>query len=846
MDELREALKTRFPLLSSLHLYRERESEDLAAFMGILLAAMEGTQRSPFCFVFPRKASVAPLTATLYALGKFAADFPRLAEEYARRSFKANQRVKLAPQDRIWVFDGVWPGHETNFRLELYNDKRHTRFSLPVSEILRIEPTERKMPKGREEDVREAKIPAPPSVLDRLIGTRTFGNPSLMTNYVLYLGGRSDVEIFSATHSLGNSDVRETIHDLIRPGDIEESGDIRRHDQYQSAGAPMVAVSSRLDYVAAACRKADERSLVVIVDSARRITDLALFDSIAQSQNLIIVAESEEEEKLQHLHDRGCDFWRFSLADLELGERDGRRIGTFGRVFQSARNEAAFIADVVGCRNADLEEAVQCLESCQKTLDESEEDETHAVMRRIFALIIHCAGLIAPPGDDERKHLRERAETLVSDAVNRKLWLPDSVATPLEAACQASIRAITDPTLGVAKGEALGSVISEVRGRQVAIVARSAVSRRSIQTWLTSRRIQLPVHAPTALGTIFFESLICASWPGKQSFRLLHQTFASPHISLISYPFESAWLTSFERSRRQQKAVPGLTASDKSAFLGFPDGVFRPEEIPLESAQPANANVPVPPPADFEDRMTQKGAVPTGFAGEETVPATLVGFVGDAYAFLTETFKVPVLTDLLASAGSNNRIHRRRIGDIRTGDLLVFREPGRRDVIQALADAQLGSNAPAVRERAARWHKALRNSGLDEERLMAELSSMKCPRTLQTVRGWLADDSIIGPQTREDLEAIAYAVADPALLEQIPDIWEAIHTVKGEHLRAGMRLSRILLEKLPQRLNEIQEGRTRIDIDNTTSAWIVQVEHIAENANPLPRSYVNALLWEAD
>ena len=123
---------------------------------------------------------------------------------------------------------------------------------------------------------------------------------------------------------------------------------------------------------------------------------------------------------------------------------------------------------------------------------------------------------------------------------------------------------------------------------------------------------------------------------------------------------------------------------------------------------------------------------------------------------------------------------------------------------------------------------------------------MNCPRTLQTVRGWLADDSMIGPQTRADLAAIAYAVGDQRLLDEVPSIWEAIHILRGEHLSAGIRLSRILLEKLPERLEEIQEGRTRIEIDNATSAWIVQAESISDRAELRPRSYVNTLLWNTE
>jgi hypothetical protein len=194
-------------------------------------------------------------------------------------------------------------------------------------------------------------------------------------------------------------------------------------------------------------------------------------------------------------------------------------------------------------------------------------------------------------------------------------------------------------------------------------------------------------------------------------------------------------------------------------------------------------------------------------------------------------------------AGENFKVPRLRLAEIGAGDVLVFRESGSKEVIQTLADAQIGPEAHAIRAQAARWHEALRRSGHDEATLLRELEQVKCPRTLQTVRGWLADDSMIGPQTKADLEAIAYAVGDQQLLDDVPSIWAAIHLLRGEHLKAGMSLSRILLEKLPERLEEMQEGRTRIEIDNATSAWIVQVESIGDTEELRPRSLVNALLW---
>jgi hypothetical protein len=96
MDDLQLGLRKRFPLLTSVRIFHgPGDSEDLAAFMGVLLADMEGARESSFCFVFPRKTGIAPMSVALYALGRFAVDFPKLAEQYARRSFTIDQKSFL-------------------------------------------------------------------------------------------------------------------------------------------------------------------------------------------------------------------------------------------------------------------------------------------------------------------------------------------------------------------------------------------------------------------------------------------------------------------------------------------------------------------------------------------------------------------------------------------------------------------------------------------------------------------------------------------------------------------------------------------------------------------------------
>ena len=853
VDDLGNALKRRFPLLTSLRIYQgSGDSEGLATFMGILLTTMEGSRGSSFCFVFPRKSGIAPLTASLYALGRFAVDFPNLAEQYAMQRFQNEQRVRLIPEGKVFAFGGVWPGLETQFRLNLLKGK--ASFTWPISEILRIEPTLRKIPKGDFADADKARREKPLSVLDNLIGTRTFGNNSLAVNHVLYLGGRSEVAEFLAGTALTDSECkcRAAIDQLIAPGLIDESGAIKHQDNYQAAGEPLMAISSRLENVAAACSLAPRGSKVVVVDGARRITDLARFDSIAESQNLIIVAEPDEEEKLQQLHDRSCRFWRFSLSDLEMGGSEEWHGRFFDGVFRSARNEATFRTEVLSCGNSHLEGVASELEACQASLDESEGDETRQILGQIYSLLMHCTGLLAPPDAAEQARLLERAERIAKSAEDRIMWLPTASAKTLENACAAIMGAINDPELGLAKGETLRGLLSELHRQEVsrvALVARSVANRLSVARWLEKEGLTFPVILPAKVGEEgFFERLICTAWPGSESFSRVVRKFSAPQVCLIAYPFEGQWLYWFGQKQRNSQVVPSLTSAEKSRLLGLSDETSWPASLESPAFFTAvDTEATRHSGFDFEERITRKGLIPVGSAGEETVPARLVSFSGDAYAFLTDTFRMPVITVLVSgTAGENFKVPRRSLAEIRAGDVLVFREGGRRDVIQAMADVQLGPKAPVIRERAARWHRALRESGLDESTLMSELEEFNCPRTLQTVRGWLADDSMIGPQTKVDLEAIAYAVGDQRLLDDISSIWDAIHVLRGEHLSAGMRLSRILLEKLPERLEEIQDGRTRIDIDNATSAWIVQVESISDRAELRPRSYVNVLLWNTE
>ena len=86
----------------------------------------------------------------------------------------------------------------------------------------------------------------------------------------------------------------------------------------------------------------------------------------------------------------------------------------FEGVFRSAHNEAALKTEVGTCDNPDLEQMSLALEKCQKSLEESEGDETRLILGQIYGLLIHCSGLLEPPDAGERDRLRVKCEKIVA------------------------------------------------------------------------------------------------------------------------------------------------------------------------------------------------------------------------------------------------------------------------------------------------------------------------------------------------------------------------------------------------------------------------------------------------
>lgn len=868
MAELANQLKERYPLLTSLRIAESQSVwEPLPRFLGLLMAAAESPDRKGCCFVFPDASRIACTTATLLALSKLTHEFDDLAREYARRKFEPGQQVIIRPTGHVYEYTGVWDlqdGHPDRFKLQVLGGGGAR--SLPVSEILRLEPTTRKRPKGQV----ATPLGGPGhSDLDRLLEIASYGNRALCENRVMCLTSRTEFEAFventelcrlqaSATNGAGGD---SRLHDILPWGSIHEDGFFVLEDRYQAEGEPLLAATNHVENIAEASALAEPFSRVVFADGPEKLVrNLQVCDEITDSQKLIVVADYGSNEALSILEKRNFCVWRVDPEEMQLEHDTCEEAKSvfFSRTFAAANNYQKLQLDGTNCRHERLEAVASDLDYVARYLSRSEgNEEMKGCLRGFFYLLFRlcdrCIGLEA----QERAEILDRI-TILEQAVERQaIYVPGEMVARLRAAGASLREAVSEGTmiswLGKSKSEALLEVLranDTTTGRRRIIVTRYPESVDATGRWLELRGINVPVvcysHFPSAE---MFDQIIVLAWLNSERFGKLVQRYSTPEVCLLSYPFELKWLRQFDSRLSYDRGSRQLNRTERSKLLGLPEDLLGSADSRVPEQTRTNVQPPAPDPFsifDIEQRIMRrrKGRPPAFSPSQDTCLARYVGFAGDAYAYLTENHEVPVITDLIKKDDSSpSPIPSLTVNGLRTDDFLLFREESDRDVIQLFAEQLIGPDRYVEqRTLATVWRQALLLLGGSAREVQRHLGSYGLRRTETTIRGWMRNQSVIGPEKRSDVEAIAAATGEERFNESPERVWESIEAIRAAHISAGHKLSEWLLAELATKRSLVTDGEA-VDLD-FGRFWIVEVEDIGDDLEQYPLGQINCLLWD--
>ena len=817
--------------------------ERIPWFFALFLAAATKDQPGACCFVLDKTPGTAPLTAVLLALARLQEDFPRLAENYARTALSAGQHVRVNPSNYVYEYEGIWEGHPSVFKLKVL-DKPDWR-SFPMSDVLRLEPTDRRRPKGT---LASNLGVFDHSSLDELLGITTYGNDSMIRNVVLLymaqarFAGIADIVSLAPSHS----DRSERLSDFLPWGAIGPGGEIKTGDAYQVIGEPLIAVSRVPQDIADAATSAHESSKVVLVDGARSIvSDLQAFDDIAGRHRVVILASPDETDEIQLLRARECPVWCLSPTEIMIGEDhagERSRKSLVGRTVRVADIRERCNVVAIDCQNDDLQEASAAMGRVAATVDGTDErSETDDLLARLYGVLLEISECCFGVGDEPKSDLRQAREALIRN----QIWMTSATIREFLTVLDRLENAACSESGTMEKADLLLSTLSVAGGRW-AIASRSTRSAECVREGLVDLVDDpqvLPIQAIRPEDE--WDGIILTAWPGRRRFTRLRNLAVARDIRVLTYPFERMWLSSHQT---RERTLMSMEAEDRAGILGIEPGLL-PALRSAEPPPPADYASPDQPMIDFERRFSRRRSFrpPSTVDGDDVRRARLVEFYGGCYILLTEWSQLHVLNELIGgSHADSRRLRTLTAADLSVDDFALFRAGGGKEFIRLLAEDELGiEEYERVRAIAERWKLSLRRLGDTPAIVQRCLERHGLHRTLPTIAGWMGNPDLIGPGYEDDIEVIGRAAGDSELLETLSSVSDAISRIRGVHIGAGSHLTQLILGEIHGRLGQLDDQPVLLDL-GYGQAWVVQVEAIDSRQQEYPADQINRLLWTDD
>ena len=845
-----DELRSRYPLIDDVAgcFGENLPQERIPWFFGLLMAAATVPGEGATCIVLSKTRGTAAIAATLVSLVRLQNDFPRLGREYARTALSEANLVRVMPGNFVYEYDGNWGDeHPDQFSLRVQGST--DRRSFPIADVIRLEPTDRKRPKGT---LKSRLGVSEPGELDDLLGLATYGNNSVIRNTVLaYMPQNQFQEMADAVKlTRKSSGSSEPLSAYLPWGRIEPDGNLATIDAYQVVGEPLIAVTREAQDLAAACRMAPVASKSVIIDGARGMArDLQAFDDIVETQRTLILASPQETEDISLLRDRGVPVLHMSATDMMLGENPSQkrsRSSLVGQSIRAADTQSRSRITTVDCSGGDLQTVAESLEEAARLVVGTEERSgVDELLGRLYSILFEIGESCFGVSEHVHASLQEVREGITGNI----LWMDRAVTEGLRWAAEKLGDALTSGYKRSEKAEAMLRMLSQADG-EWAVATRSAGAAERIREELDVLGVHVPVMQIGTFGAVHeYEGIIIPAWPNARRFATFMALGVSRDIRILTYPFEEKWVTKYRNNERTRVQSNELTAEDRASLFGIDAGLLALVNPPRRRDTKSE-----PPPDDpifeIEERIanrrrTRQPSTPT--EGTDTRRARYVRFIGDCYALLTEWSSWHVLNDLIYTAQDDNPLPRTvEVSDLAPGDFVLFRAGGDSEFVRLIAEDRMGREEyRRIRTVSDRWKQALSRLGYAPGSVQRRLERHGLHRTVPTIAGWMNNPDRIGPGDDTDIDVIAEAAGDSYLTSQAEEVRNAISIIRGSHQAAGRRLTQLLLGELRGRVGELGDRPVLLDL-HFGQAWVVQIDSIARRQRDYASGQVNRLIWDDD
>lgn len=613
-------------------------------------------------------------------------------------------------------------------------------------------------------------------------------------------------ELFSICKLCGRD-----IKDILLIGHADYEGTVRNIGAGQLDGIPAIVLASDLYAIAAL---AEQRHPIqsIIIDGSNANTLLSQMDALDELMRLGVpitcVTDIVNSFDLQPFLDRQFNLWRWDETSITDRLYNVSTLISDKKTKHCANRKVEYLA----MDGNEVSIAIRKLYS-HRVEAKTQSAQMLKLFDKLFSLSFIALRETVPFAETQLSQSRHTLDECGSILAGERNYLAPKIYDDYVAIIDC-LKKIFTKGYPLPKHDALADILQKEKYKSLCIVVPERAEKKHVQEywqmWCRRQRLitQVYVLYPAEYYPVQasqFSATIIVGWLKRAIMRKILYGFNTQIYTVLLYDYEKRW--------KNYDTTKWNTALDSFQNRQAIEKSFNTEKIHVSTSRFTPVQ-PVPedtPKTDEfaeievvlrENKYRQYVASGGQKAANETTEAIPINYVGGYLAFYRTGHKVISATNIIMNDA--DKIDSVLPEQLKMGDFVVVRETSK-DLIREMADVILNrSGKTEMREMAGKWKEALEIETLfySDEQIYQHLRDAGCSKGQQAVHGWIHDDDVIAPQSKQDLEYIAVATGSSVLKELLDQVYDAAQIVRSAHVQAGRVLSMQLRNRIVEALKE--------------------------------------------
>ena len=197
-------------------------------------------------------------------------------------------------------------------------------------------------------------------------------------------------------------------------------------------------------------------------------------------------------------------------------------------------------------------------------------------------------------------------------------------------------------------------------------------------------------------------------------------------------------------------------------------------------------------------------------------------------------------------SGSNPLLHNKKIENLKIGDIIAFINTDRDILVEMVRKSANADDYESVVKWIDLWKELLDKKyaelNYDFRALVRIMRNYKCERHEATIRTWINDENMIGPEDDMDLRVIANMTNSELLRDNIGETRKAINIMTGWRMRAADNIRDKIKNKLLEIVNTTNIINSSVEIQDLGRVEFLKVIEIKNKSEDIDRRFIHRLI----